>query len=49
MSSVSPTVIKNTQNSLGKYVTKPPLSDKLLSRPPFRFLHDVISAVIKGM
>ena len=39
--------IKNTQNSLGKIVKKPPLRDKELSRPPFRFLHDVISAVIK--
>ena len=39
--------IKNTQNSLGKIVKKPPLRDKELTRPPFRFLHDVISAVIK--
>lgn len=45
--SVAPAVIKKTQDSLGKYLTKPPLTEKLLARPPFRFLHDVISGVIK--
>lgn len=38
-------VIRATQTSLGKYVKRPPLSDKLLKKPPFRFLHDLITSV----
>jgi len=43
---VSAEMIKQTQSSLGQFVKKPPLTEKLLNKPPFRFLHDVITAVI---
>ena len=33
---VSAEVIKQTQASLGQFVKKPPLMDKLLNKPPFR-------------
>ncbi|XP_045776706.1 TRAF3-interacting protein 1 isoform X2 [Maniola jurtina] len=41
-------VVKATQVSLGKYVKRPPLTDKLLKKPPFRFLHDIITSVLKS-
>lgn len=38
-------VIQRTQQKLGKYIQRPHLTDKLLKRPPFRFIHDIITAV----
>uniref|UniRef100_A0A1B0EVP9 TRAF3-interacting protein 1 n=1 Tax=Lutzomyia longipalpis TaxID=7200 RepID=A0A1B0EVP9_LUTLO len=47
MGEVNEAVIKKTQQTLGKYVKRPPLTEKLLMKPPFRFLHDVVNVVIK--
>ncbi|XP_035899468.1 TRAF3-interacting protein 1 [Anopheles stephensi] len=46
-SEVDATVLKRTQSSLGKFVKRPALTDKLLRKPPFRFLHDIVHAIIR--
>lgn len=38
-------VIKKTQETLGKFVKKPPLTEKLLKKPPFKFILDIVKAV----
>ncbi|XP_042678441.1 TRAF3-interacting protein 1 isoform X1 [Centrocercus urophasianus] len=40
-------VVRRTQECLGQVIRKPPLTDRLLSKPPFRYLHDVITEVIR--
>lgn len=40
-------MIRRTQDTLGKVIRKPPLTDKLLGKPPFRYLHDILSEVIR--
>lgn len=41
------TYIEKTQNTLGKVIQRPTLSEKNLSRPPFRFIHDIVTQLIK--
>ncbi|XP_051646986.1 TRAF3-interacting protein 1 [Manacus candei] len=40
-------VARRTRESLGQVIRKPPLTDALLNKPPFRYLHDLISEVIR--
>ncbi len=42
-----PQLYQRTRDTLGKVIKKPPLNDKLLSRPPFKYLRDIILEVIK--
>ncbi|KAK6639294.1 hypothetical protein RUM43_007566 [Polyplax serrata] len=44
---VKPDIIKGTQDVLGKFIKKPILTEKLLKKPPFRFLHDICTSVMK--
>lgn len=39
-------LIAETKAKMGELISKPKMSDKLLSKPPFRFLHDTVTAVI---
>lgn len=41
-------VVRRTQEALGKVIRRPPLTEKLLSKPPFRYLHDIITEVGAG-
>ncbi|KAL3923389.1 MAG: hypothetical protein SGPRY_004234, partial [Prymnesium sp.] len=44
----TPEWIAETKASLGKLIKRPKLTDQLLIKPPFRFLHDIVSEVTKA-
>jgi len=39
-------IVEKSQELLAVVVKNTPLTQKLLSRPPFRYLHDLISEII---
>lgn len=43
--SVNKELIKQVQSSLTKHINKPQLTEKLLSKPPFKFIHDIVTNV----
>ena len=40
--------VAESKSELGQFFNKPKLSDKLLSKPPFRFLHDIVTALMRA-
>lgn len=39
-------LVEQTKTLIGQIIQKPKMTEKLLQKPPFRFIHDTISAVM---
>jgi hypothetical protein len=38
-------IVNEAKNKISAVISKPKMTEKLLSKPPFRFLHDTITAI----
>lgn len=45
---IEPGIVKKTQDTLGRVIQAPALTEKLLSRPPVQFIQDIVKSVIKN-
>lgn len=45
---INPSIIKKTQDTLGRVIQAPSLTEKLLNRPPVQFIQDIVKSVIKN-
>jgi TRAF3-interacting protein 1 len=45
MDNINPAIIKKTQDTLGRLIQAPSLTDKLLNRPPVQFIQDIVKSV----
>lgn len=45
---VNPRLLKSNIDQWSKILKRPMVTDKVLARPPFKFLHDLVTLVVKS-